>query len=173
MDPAAELVSVATALDATIEIAGPDGTRTIPMAEFPLGFMTPAVAPEEMLVAVHIPLPATHHGSCFTEFSRRHGDFRHGLRRRAADTRCSRADRPRIHHPGRRRRCPPAPYPRPRTPGRGGPSRARPYSPPPPRMAATIEAMDDAQVPRLVPATPGHGARPAPHWQPHHTRLAA
>ena len=75
MDPAAELVSVATALDATIEITGPDGTRRIPMAEFPLGYMTPAVAPEEMLVAVHIPLPPARHGSCFTEFSRRHGDF--------------------------------------------------------------------------------------------------
>jgi carbon-monoxide dehydrogenase medium subunit len=75
MDPAAELVSVATALDATIEITGPAGTRTIPMAEFPLGFMTPAVAPEEMLVAVHIPLPPPGHGACFTEFSRRHGDF--------------------------------------------------------------------------------------------------
>ena len=75
MDPAAELVAVATALDAMIEITGPAGPRTIPMAEFPLGFMTSAVAQEEMLVAVHIPLPPARHGACFTEFSRRHGDF--------------------------------------------------------------------------------------------------
>jgi carbon-monoxide dehydrogenase medium subunit len=75
MDPAAELVAVAAALDATIDVVGPEGERSIPMAEFPLGYMTPSVAPEEMVTAVHFPLPPLLHGSCFTEFSRRHGDF--------------------------------------------------------------------------------------------------
>jgi carbon-monoxide dehydrogenase medium subunit len=75
LDPAAELVAVAVALDATIDIVGPDGARCIPMAEFPLGYMTPSLAPQEMLTAVSIPLPSGRHGHCFTEFSRRHGDF--------------------------------------------------------------------------------------------------
>jgi aerobic carbon-monoxide dehydrogenase medium subunit len=75
MDPAAELVAVAATLDAVIDITGPEGPRSIPMAEFPLGYMTPAVAPEEMVTAINIPLPPAHHGACFTEFSRRHGDF--------------------------------------------------------------------------------------------------
>jgi carbon-monoxide dehydrogenase medium subunit len=75
MDPAAELVAIAAALDATIDIVGPEGARSIPMSEFPLGYMTPSVAPEEMVTAVHFPLPPLLHGSCFTEFSRRHGDF--------------------------------------------------------------------------------------------------
>jgi carbon-monoxide dehydrogenase medium subunit len=75
LDPAAELVAAAANLDATIEIAGPDGVRTLPMAEFPLGFMTPAIAVDEMVTAVHIPLPQRGHGFSFMEFARRHGDF--------------------------------------------------------------------------------------------------
>jgi aerobic carbon-monoxide dehydrogenase medium subunit len=75
LDPAAELVAVAAALDATIDIVGPEGPRSVPMAEFPLGYMTPSLAPEEIVAAVRIPLPQARHGHCFTEFSRRHGDF--------------------------------------------------------------------------------------------------
>jgi carbon-monoxide dehydrogenase medium subunit len=75
LDPAAELVAVAAGLNATIEIAGPHGARTLPMAEFPLGFMTPAVAPDEIVTAVRFPLPPRGHGYSFTEFARRHGDF--------------------------------------------------------------------------------------------------
>jgi carbon-monoxide dehydrogenase medium subunit len=75
LDPAAELVAVAANLDATIEIAGPNGARVLPMAEFPLGFMTPNIAPDEMVTAVNFPLPAPGHGHCFLEMARRHGDF--------------------------------------------------------------------------------------------------
>lgn len=75
MDPAAELVAVAAAVDATVDVTGPGGPRSIPMAEFPLGYMTPSLAPEEIVTAVHLPLPQPRHGHCFTEFSRRHGDF--------------------------------------------------------------------------------------------------
>ena len=75
LDPAAELVAVMTALDATVEIAGPTGRRTLKMAEFPLGYMTPALEPYEILTAIRVPLPPPHHGACFLEFSRRHGDF--------------------------------------------------------------------------------------------------
>jgi carbon-monoxide dehydrogenase medium subunit len=75
LDPAAELVAVAANLDATIEIAGPTGARVLPMAEFPLGFMTPNIAPDEMVTAVNLPLPARGHGHCFLEMARRHGDF--------------------------------------------------------------------------------------------------
>lgn len=75
LDPAAELVSVAAALDAVVEIAGPEGRRMLPFAEFPLGYMTPAIAPEEMLTAVLIEPPPIGHGHAFVEFARRHGDF--------------------------------------------------------------------------------------------------
>jgi carbon-monoxide dehydrogenase medium subunit len=45
------------------------------MADFPLGFMTPAVEPDEMVTAVCLPLPPPGHGYSFLEMARRHGDF--------------------------------------------------------------------------------------------------
>lgn len=75
LDPAAELVSVMTALGATIEIAGPNGPRDVAMADFPLGYMTPSLAPDELVIAVRLPVPPPGHGASFLEFSRRHGDF--------------------------------------------------------------------------------------------------
>ena len=75
LDPAAELVTVAAALDATVGIVGPGGRRELPFAEFPAGYMTPALAPDEMLTDVRFPLWAKGHGHAFVEFSRRHGDF--------------------------------------------------------------------------------------------------
>jgi aerobic carbon-monoxide dehydrogenase medium subunit len=75
LDPAAELVAVAMALGATVGITGPKGRRELPFAEFPAGYMTPALAPDELLADVRFPLWAKGHGHAFVEFSRRHGDF--------------------------------------------------------------------------------------------------
>ena len=75
LDPVAELVSVATTLDAVVEIAGPDGQRMLPVAEFPLGYMTPSIEPNEMMAGLRIDLPPVGHGYAFKEFARRHGDF--------------------------------------------------------------------------------------------------
>src|SRR5215831_17273139 len=55
LDPAAELVSVAATLDATVTVAGPKGERRIPFADFPVAFMTPAIEPDEILTAVRFP----------------------------------------------------------------------------------------------------------------------
>jgi aerobic carbon-monoxide dehydrogenase medium subunit len=75
LDPSAELVSVAAALDATVIVAGPNGQREIAFAEFPVAYMTPAIEPNEILTAVRFtPWPAGH-GFAFVEFARRHGDF--------------------------------------------------------------------------------------------------
>ena len=75
LDPAAELVAVATALDATISVTGPTGSRDIGIAEFPATYMTPAITPGELLTMVRFPLWAQGHGCGFVEFARRHGDF--------------------------------------------------------------------------------------------------
>ncbi|MCS0496565.1 xanthine dehydrogenase family protein subunit M [Ancylobacter sp. MQZ15Z-1] len=75
LDPAAELVTVAMTLDAEIVARGPQGERRLAMAEFPLGFMTPALELDEMLVAIDIPVPPAGHGAGFVEMARRHGDF--------------------------------------------------------------------------------------------------
>ncbi len=75
LDPAAELVLVCTALDATLEIVGPAGPRDLPMADFPAGFLTPALSPDELLVAIRLPASPTLARACFLEFARRHGDY--------------------------------------------------------------------------------------------------
>jgi aerobic carbon-monoxide dehydrogenase medium subunit len=75
LDPAAELVSVAAALDATVIVAGPNGQREIAFASFPVAYMTPAIEPNELLTAVRLPIWPKDHGFAFIEFARRHGDF--------------------------------------------------------------------------------------------------
>src|SRR6201993_4570910 len=49
LDPAAELVSVAAALDAKVTVTGKSGTREIAFADFPVAYMTPAIEPDELL----------------------------------------------------------------------------------------------------------------------------
>ncbi len=75
LDPSAELVTVAAALDAVVSVAGPRGARDIPFAEFPVAFMMPAIEFDEIVTAVRFPLWPAGHGHAFVEFSRRHGDF--------------------------------------------------------------------------------------------------
>jgi carbon-monoxide dehydrogenase medium subunit len=75
LDPAAELVTLGAAFDATVVVTGASGAREIPFADFPVAYMTPAIEPNEILTAVRFtPWPAGH-GFAFIEFSRRHGDF--------------------------------------------------------------------------------------------------
>jgi carbon-monoxide dehydrogenase medium subunit len=75
LDPSAELVSVAAALDAIVTVTGPKGAREIAFADFPVAFMTPAIEPDELLTAVRFPDWPRGHGYAFVEFARRHGDF--------------------------------------------------------------------------------------------------
>jgi carbon-monoxide dehydrogenase medium subunit len=75
LDPAAELVSVAAAVDAKVSVAGKDGIRSIDFAEFPAGYMTPAIGLDELLIGATFPCWPKGHGYAFLEFSRRHGDF--------------------------------------------------------------------------------------------------
>ena len=75
LDPSAELPSVAMALDATVHARSRRGERDIAMADFPTGYMTPALEPDELLTGVTFPLWPAGHGHAFVEFARRHGDF--------------------------------------------------------------------------------------------------
>lgn len=75
LDPAAELVSLAAALDAKVTVAGKTGTRSIDFAAFPVAYMTPALEPDELLTSAIFPCWPRGHGYAFVEFARRHGDF--------------------------------------------------------------------------------------------------
>jgi aerobic carbon-monoxide dehydrogenase medium subunit len=72
-DPAAELPAVALALDAELVAVGPGGARTIPAAGFFRGPYSTALAPDEILTEIRLPVwPGGH---AFTEFSRVHANF--------------------------------------------------------------------------------------------------
>jgi carbon-monoxide dehydrogenase medium subunit len=73
-DPAAELPTIAVALDAVMEAIGPEGQRTIPAQEFFEGPFTTTLRPDELLVAVVFPSTAGRR-TAFVEISRRAGDF--------------------------------------------------------------------------------------------------
>jgi aerobic carbon-monoxide dehydrogenase medium subunit len=75
LDPSAELVAVAAALDATVAVAGRKGARDIAIADFPKTYMTPAIEADELVTGVRFPLWPKAHGWAFVEFARRHGDF--------------------------------------------------------------------------------------------------
>lgn len=74
-DPAAQLSLVAVALDASMEIASASGRRLVPAGEFFVSIFTTALQPDELLTAVHIPLPSRREGWGFRLFARRAGDF--------------------------------------------------------------------------------------------------
>jgi aerobic carbon-monoxide dehydrogenase medium subunit len=74
-DPAAELPAVCAAYDAVVHLASVRGIRAVPFGDFSSGFMTTALAPDEMIAAVELPIWRAGHGHGFHEFARRHGDF--------------------------------------------------------------------------------------------------
>jgi len=74
-DPAAELPAVCLAFDATLHLASIRGLRAVPFREFTLGFMATALAPDEMIAAIELPIWRPGHGFGFHEFARRQGDF--------------------------------------------------------------------------------------------------
>ena len=76
MDPAAELMALATLFDATVTVeSAARGTREIAISEFPTFYMTPDIQPDELLTSVSFKLPRSDHLWGFQEFAQRHGDF--------------------------------------------------------------------------------------------------
>ncbi|MCP4565474.1 MAG: xanthine dehydrogenase family protein subunit M [Bosea sp.] len=74
-DPASEFPAMMLALDAEMEIAGPDGRRRVPVGSFFQDLYQTALEPGELLVALHLPLAGPHHRCAFDEFARRRGDY--------------------------------------------------------------------------------------------------
>lgn len=75
LDPAAELPLVMLLHDAVLTVRSSAQTRQIAMADWALAYMLPALAPDEALIEVALPLSPGWTGSGFVEFARRHGDF--------------------------------------------------------------------------------------------------
>jgi carbon-monoxide dehydrogenase medium subunit len=75
LDPAAEQPAVALTCDAEIVATSRRGKRIIPMAKFPVAYMTTQLEPDEIVTEIRLPASPKKHGYAFIEFARRHGDF--------------------------------------------------------------------------------------------------
>lgn len=74
-DPAAELPTVLSVVDATCTLASARGVRTVPVEEFFQFYFTTALEPDELLLQVDIRTPAPGTVTVFREFATRRGDF--------------------------------------------------------------------------------------------------
>ena len=74
-DPRAELPAVMLALDASVQVQGPAGGRSIEADEFFPGFFGTAMDEGELLTGVLLPPASRNSGHAFLEVSRRHGDY--------------------------------------------------------------------------------------------------
>lgn len=74
-DPAAQLPLIATLLNARIEVVSQGGTRTVAARDFFVASLSTALAPGEMVTAVHFPMTPPRTGWGFELFSLRRGDF--------------------------------------------------------------------------------------------------
>ena len=74
-DPASELPAVALALGATMEAAGPHGTRRVPAAAFFDSTWQTTLSEGEVLTAIEFPVWTGRCGFAVEEVARRHGDF--------------------------------------------------------------------------------------------------
>ena len=55
--PIADTLPFLFVMEATVELAGPRGTRTVPIVDFYLGYKTLAMEPDELISRVLVPLP--------------------------------------------------------------------------------------------------------------------
>lgn len=74
-DPAAELPACVLALGGALQIAGPDGPRSVAADDFFTGLFETALGPQDMLTAVHLPAASPNCRYGFAELARRHGDY--------------------------------------------------------------------------------------------------
>jgi CO/xanthine dehydrogenase FAD-binding subunit len=74
-DPAAELPAALLALDGEVRCRSARGARTVPAREFFLGALENALAPDEWVDEVSVPVPAERSAYAVEEFARRHGDY--------------------------------------------------------------------------------------------------
>ena len=74
-DPAAELPTVAVALEARFRLRSVRGERWVDAIDFFVGLLTTALAPDEILVEIELPPPLERTGTSFIEIARRHGDY--------------------------------------------------------------------------------------------------
>ena len=74
-DPASELPACMVALNAIIIVKGEAGERRIAASDFFKGIYETDLSPQELLIAVELPVAPKNSVHFFCEFARRHGDY--------------------------------------------------------------------------------------------------
>ncbi|PWB66441.1 MAG: molybdopterin dehydrogenase [Bradyrhizobiaceae bacterium] len=74
-DPAAELPACLVALGGEVEIAGPEGRRTVAADDFFKDLFETALGPRDVLTAIRVPAATADTRVGFAELARRHGDY--------------------------------------------------------------------------------------------------
>ncbi len=74
-DPAAELPACLLALGGEVEIAGPEGRRTVAADDFFKDLFETALGPRDVLTAISVPTATGETRTGFAELARRHGDY--------------------------------------------------------------------------------------------------
>ena len=74
-DPGNDQPAIMLALGATFIVRGNKGERTIAANQFYTGFFTTALAPDDILTEIRIPLPPARSGGAYVKLKRKVGDF--------------------------------------------------------------------------------------------------
>ena len=74
-DPANDEPAIMIALGATLVARGPKGERTIPANKFYTDLYTTALAPDEILTEIRIPVPPAKSGGAYQKLKRKTGDY--------------------------------------------------------------------------------------------------
>ena len=74
-DPANDHPATMMALGTEVVAAGPKGPRTIPISGFFTGLFTTALAADEILTEIRVPIPPAHSGGAYLKVERKVGDF--------------------------------------------------------------------------------------------------
>ncbi|TCR60631.1 xanthine dehydrogenase family protein subunit M [Bosea sp. BK604] len=74
-DPGNDMPGLMLTLDATYELQGPEGRRSVAAREFYQGAYFTALEPGEILTAVSVPVPPAGHGYAYEKLKRKIGDY--------------------------------------------------------------------------------------------------
>ncbi|MBO6758643.1 MAG: xanthine dehydrogenase family protein subunit M [Roseibium sp.] len=74
-DPGNDMPALMQCLNASYVLSGPDGTREVAARDFYEAAYFTALAPEEILTAVKIPVPPAGHGYAYEKLKRKVGDY--------------------------------------------------------------------------------------------------
>jgi carbon-monoxide dehydrogenase medium subunit len=74
-DPASDLPAVLLALGGEVDLAGPDGSRTVGAHDFFTGVFETAAGPQEVVTEVRVPKLSADHGWSYQKFRRRAQDW--------------------------------------------------------------------------------------------------